>query len=1538
MIVEDGSGKSTSTVERSNSSVNQAFQHHLAQFLRRNTGVCVPNFASQTQPNEYEQCVLSEIEKFMRNEEELRRNKGDDNFIQRSKRGVIILVSHGKRADDIFRLVDTSKELRATIADDNLNIGKKRSKLQKLDTMFNFSDIVIAKADTVQQLLHSGALWWRRVAALIIIDAQKAISVGSLFSIIIRESYRTFHESERPQILAIASCKPTETNLAALESNLLVRFPGQESTVEWRSEPNDRTERRDPSVLFVEVFEYPPEPGARRNSRNADDYVPDIDVLMAELGPCAVVHHQHCLKLRGLVSSGHQTLHSYDASPRFANGFKVFSLENRDNLTGISFKALMLLEILQRAHRASTKTEKLKVLIFAGAPIVAVVLNELISAIPGLRGLKSRLYLSGSGAEKKIENADGDLSWQGSDTDEDASDEFGAGDANILVAASSNIRHLTKRLRPLPPCGLVIRFDGSCADPATDGGGGPCRVLIFKSKEDRRSGRSNSRKRGRKSRDAPILDVVERVDESPGNGVDDLFKKNAETLKPQIKKQRIEGPKEVPDLLNSAALNDPECKTRLMRVAKALQGPIGKTPETCFLYLIRLPDEKKEKNPFRRRPLNIRHREEFAVLLTYKLTSDDLVVNIGELGLQIRTDDNADHFKLELVGPVRLTIDELCLARQYIAKMFSNVMRSAQNPVSMSEFIWDTTDLQGCDEFPYRRNYLVVPLVSKRDKDNNAIEMFIMGEGDLTAPETLKKCINFAKMKYIVEMKSHEKSRYNPPRAGEALDNHTAHLEGNLFYVVGGSPRAQLAGSERPDKCPLSLTNRSKTFDLNLDGSIKFDKDIKNLINAVEVEDEDGIAKKSNYFPPNPTAYRSRSQKSPNVASAHAGPDDGNIEEIDLHGVSQKVRKHRSKITKDSDPQIFDPKRNRVKKRTSWVGSIHITHADKFLDILGIETKALDQSMLVYGKPPYFPIESFIKVLKGIPATTVAQDTISKVRESYYEVPTIVPEMCRLHPITVSSLFIPSCLFLLERHVLLCELREQITRNNPVPLQLGLLSLAVSSTLVHEVNNYERLEFLGDSVLKLSTTNRLFTDYPHEKEGFMHDARKDIVSNENLRKKAMVGSLVNYLCFSKQFMRNWRPPGTDRKGRTVALNEKSLADVMEALCGAIYLSAAQSGFRHTCEDSKSVMSNIEVDNINDDVNRQYCPLIPDRILLGYEAGAKFLQDFGVYSKAEPTREQTLLSAIHALHEKGSPAPTSISPSVFPRDSRMSRWSEYGAPVEKIIRYKFKRRHLLMCALTHGSYVSKGNLDSRTMGESCERLEFLGDAVVDFFAVLYLFENNKSADPGKLTELKGKVVSNETFARVSLKLGLDKYLIHRSPSLHVLINKFKEVVDLDNPHIAEEEMTKHAAPKALGDLFEAIIGAIFVDSGLSTVMRVCMELLKETIDYKTHPANRKLHPQSVLLHYVQTELGISTGALVKAPYMKVSKSGDGEYKCIAYFVGVAIGVGKSSNKKRAQLLAARSAYERLKNALPGSDDYKLKLRLQMRANEMQIASR
>lgn len=105
---------------------------------------------------------------------------------------------------------------------------------------------------------------------------------------------------------------------------------------------------------------------------------------------------------------------------------------------------------------------------------------------------------------------------------------------------------------------------------------------------------------------------------------------------------------------------------------------------------------------------------------------------------------------------------------------------------------------------------------------------------------------------------------------------------------------------------------------------------------------------------------------------------------------------------------------------------------------------------------------------------------------------------------------------------------------------------AVTSSSADPACNYERLELLGDSVLKLSSTLRLFTYSPHSSEGQMHVDRAHLICNDRLRDLALAAGLQHHLYFQKDFLEKCKAPGAERRGRALMSNSKALADVVEA--------------------------------------------------------------------------------------------------------------------------------------------------------------------------------------------------------------------------------------------------------------------------------------------------------------------------------------------------------------------------------------------------------
>lgn len=150
-------------------------------------------------------------------------------------------------------------------------------------------------------------------------------------------------------------------------------------------------------------------------------------------------------------------------------------------------------------------------------------------------------------------------------------------------------------------------------------------------------------------------------------------------------------------------------------------------------------------------------------------------------------------------------------------------------------------------------------------------------------------------------------------------------------------------------------------------------------------------------------------------------------------------------------------------------------------------------------------------------------------------------------------------------------------------------------------------------------------------------------------------------------------------------------------------------------------------------------------------------------------------------------------------------------IEKLIGYNFQNKDLLIAALTHQSYANEVGC------ESYERLEFLGDAVLEMVVSSYVY-NNFNFEVGVLTRLRSSLVSTDYLYGISKELELDK-LARKSRSLSQL------------------------GKKNIADLFESLVGAVYVDGGMDSAQIVIDKLvvksednirfvLKNSIDYKT----------------------------------------------------------------------------------------------------------
>ncbi|XP_059452440.1 ribonuclease 3-like protein 3 [Corylus avellana] len=180
-------------------------------------------------------------------------------------------------------------------------------------------------------------------------------------------------------------------------------------------------------------------------------------------------------------------------------------------------------------------------------------------------------------------------------------------------------------------------------------------------------------------------------------------------------------------------------------------------------------------------------------------------------------------------------------------------------------------------------------------------------------------------------------------------------------------------------------------------------------------------------------------------------------------------------------------------------------------------------------------------------------------------------------------------------------------------------------------------------------------------------------------------------------------------------------------------------------------------------------------------------------------------------------------------------------VEEILGYRFKNRRLLEDAFTHASF-SAG--EGGGGGASYERLEYVGDAVLTLLFSKEHYFLYPNFPPGPLTQLRAANVDSEKLARAAVKHGLHRFLRHKKPFLEEKIQRFKQGI---SEYPLHSNGLVHV-PKALADIVESTIGAVFIDSNSSTdtAWTVCKTLLEPIIT----PETIGTHPVTMLYQFCQ----------------------------------------------------------------------------------------
>lgn len=153
-------------------------------------------------------------------------------------------------------------------------------------------------------------------------------------------------------------------------------------------------------------------------------------------------------------------------------------------------------------------------------------------------------------------------------------------------------------------------------------------------------------------------------------------------------------------------------------------------------------------------------------------------------------------------------------------------------------------------------------------------------------------------------------------------------------------------------------------------------------------------------------------------------------------------------------------------------------------------------------------------------------------------------------------------------------------------------------------------------------------------------------------------------------------------------------------------------------------------------------------------------------------------------------------------------------IAKKLGYKFADINLLRQAVTHST-------PNHAIGKTYQRLEFLGDAVLDFVVVYALFQNKSNLQQGDVSLLKSRFTNNKHLAQLSLKFNLHHYILTSSPQLCEELRLVSHWTS--SSKLIDQQKLNLPVFKIIADVFEAIIGAIYLDCGSS--LQIMMDLVR-----------------------------------------------------------------------------------------------------------------
>ena len=219
-------------------------------------------------------------------------------------------------------------------------------------------------------------------------------------------------------------------------------------------------------------------------------------------------------------------------------------------------------------------------------------------------------------------------------------------------------------------------------------------------------------------------------------------------------------------------------------------------------------------------------------------------------------------------------------------------------------------------------------------------------------------------------------------------------------------------------------------------------------------------------------------------------------------------------------------------------------------------------------------------------------------------------------------------------------------------------------------------------------------------------------------------------------------------------------------------------------------------------------------------------------------------------------------------------------LEKELGYTFKDKELINKALTHTSYAYERKIESN------EKLEYLGDSILEFISSEYLYNNYSNLKEGEMTKVRASVVCEQSLYNIAKKHNFSDFL-----------------------HLGRSERFSggQVRPAIMADSVEAVIAAIYLDGGLEEAKKFIINNLKDEVVIAARNVGQKDY-KTVLQEILQKN------GDVKIEYIIVKETGPDHNKTFEVEVvcnGKVLALGNGKSKKLAEMDAAKNALEIIK---------------------------